>query len=126
MHLLLIVVLNLVKILILLQTLALETNIFKSQKNGFKKYGVCIVEKTKGHPTRLCQQSLRFEVKPGDWNSNRTWDDCKNDRERHELSGNRHGDGDIGMLGQHIYSKTLKISIQQNWLLVNFIKVKVM
>ena len=32
----------------------------------------------------------------------------------------------IGMLGQYIYPKTLKISTQQNWLWVNFIKVKAM
>ena len=67
---------------------------FKSLSNNFKKYGVCIVEKSKSHPTRLGQQSLRFEVKPGDCGYNNGWDDCKNDRERHELSGNRHGDGE--------------------------------
>ena len=66
---------------------------FKSLSNNFKKYGVCIVEKSKSHPIRLGQQSLRFEVKPGDCGYNNGWDDCKNDRERHELSGNRHGDG---------------------------------
>ena len=40
------------------------------------------------------QQSLRFEVKPGDCGYNNTWDDCKTDRERHELSGLRHNDGE--------------------------------
>lgn len=65
---------------------------FKSLSNNFKKYGVCIVERSNGHPTRLGHQSLRFEVKPGDCGYNNVWDDCKNDRERHELSGNRHGD----------------------------------
>ena len=35
----------------------------KSLGNNFKKHGVCIVEKSQGHPTRLGQQSLRFEVK---------------------------------------------------------------
>lgn len=68
---------------------------FKSLSNNFKKYGVCIVEKSKSHPVRLGHQSLRFEVKPGDCGYNSGgWDDCKNDRERHELSGNRHGDGE--------------------------------
>jgi len=67
-------------------------NYFKSLSKNFKKYGVCIVERSKGHPTRLGHQSLRFEVKPGDCGYNNGWDDCKNDRERHELSGNRHGD----------------------------------
>ena len=67
---------------------------FKSLSNNFKKYGVCIVEKSKGHPTRLGQQSLRFEVKPGDCGYNNGWNDCKKDRERHELSGKRHDDGE--------------------------------
>ena len=66
----------------------------KSLFNNFKKHGVCIVEKSKGHPTRLGQQSLRFEVKSGDCGYNKGWDDCKKDRERHELSRNRHSDGE--------------------------------
>ena len=67
----------------------------KSKRNNFKKYGVCIVEKSKGHPVRLGHQSLRFEVKPGDCGyDNGGGDDCKRDSERHELSGNRHGDGE--------------------------------
>ena len=67
---------------------------FKSLSNNFKKHGVCIVEKSKGHPTRLGQQSLRFEVKSGDCGYDNGWDDCKKDRERHELYGNRHSDGE--------------------------------
>lgn len=66
----------------------------KSLSNNFKKYGVCIVEKYKGHPTRLGQQSLRFEVKPGDCGYNNGWNDCKKDRERHELSGDKHEDSE--------------------------------
>ena len=66
----------------------------KSLFNNFKKHGVCIVEKSKGHPTRLGQESLRFEVKSGDCGYNKGWDDCEKDRERHELSGNRHSDGE--------------------------------
>ncbi|MDC3063687.1 polysaccharide lyase [Alphaproteobacteria bacterium] len=66
----------------------------KSLFNKLKKHGVCIVEKSKGHPTRLGQESLRFEVKSGDCGYNKGWDDCKKDRERHELSGNRHSDGE--------------------------------
>ena len=62
----------------------------KSLGNNFKKHGVCIVEKSQGHPTRLGQQSLRFEVKPGDCGYNEIHSDCKKDRERHELSGRRH------------------------------------
>ena len=61
----------------------------KSLERNFKKHGVCIVEKSEGHPTRLGQQSLRFEVKPGDCGYDDSWDDCKKDRERHELSSKR-------------------------------------
>ena len=66
----------------------------KSLGNNFKKHGVCIVEKSKGHPTRLGKQSLRFEVKSGDCGYNNGWDDCEKDRERHELSGSKHNDGE--------------------------------
>ena len=71
----------------------------KSLGNNFKKHGVCIVEKSQGHPTRLGQQSLRFEVKPGDcgysdFQGKILHSDCKKDRERHELSGRRHNDGE--------------------------------
>ena len=67
---------------------------FKSLSINFKKYGVCIVEKSQGYPTRLGNQSLRFEVKPGDCGYNKIWSDCKTDRERHELRGENHNDGE--------------------------------
>ena len=58
----------------------------------YKKHGVQIVNKKDGHPVRSGNQSIRFEVKQGDCGKDKDgqWDDCKNDRERHELSG---GDG---------------------------------
>ena len=62
----------------------------KSPVNEFKKHGVCIVNKSEEHPTRLGEQALRFEVKPGDCGYSRSWSDCKNDRERHELKGHNH------------------------------------
>ena len=55
----------------------------------YKNYGVQIVNKKDGHPVRSGKQSIRFEVKQGDCGKDKDgqWDDCKNDRERHELSG---------------------------------------
>ena len=68
----------------------------KSLSQNFKPYGACVVEKAKGHPVRLGQQSIRFEVKTGDcgWDKDGKWSDCKTDRARHELSGRRHSDGE--------------------------------
>ena len=62
------------------------------QKNlwyGFKPYGVCIVDKNEGHPTRLGQQSLRFELRDGDCGYGSSWNDCDNDRQRHELASQK-------------------------------------
>ena len=56
---------------------------------GYKKHGFQIVNKEDGHPVRAGSQSIRFEVRQGDCgkDSDGSWSDCKNDRERHELSG---------------------------------------
>ena len=56
---------------------------------GYKKHGFQIVNKEDGHPVRAGSQSIRFEVRHGDCgkDSDGGWSDCKNDRERHELSG---------------------------------------
>ena len=54
----------------------------------YKKYGYQIVNKDDGHPVRAGNQSIRFEVRQGDCGRDPgSWSDCKNDRERHELSG---------------------------------------
>ena len=54
----------------------------------YKKYGYQIVSKEDGHPVRAGNQSIRFEVRQGDCGRDPgSWSDCKNDRERHELSG---------------------------------------
>ena len=54
--------------------------ILKSDKNK-RKHILQIVDKSKGHPVRLGNQSIRFEVRAGDsWG----WD-SRNDRERVEL-----------------------------------------
>ena len=54
----------------------------------YKKYGFQIVNKNDGHPVRSGNESIRFEVRKGDCGEDPgSWSDCKNDRERHELSG---------------------------------------
>ena len=58
----------------------------KSMANGYRPYGYRIVDEQEGHPVRFGQKSIRFEVRPGDCGNNGSWDDCTNDRERHELS----------------------------------------
>ncbi|MEC7915336.1 MAG: heparin lyase I family protein [Actinomycetota bacterium] len=55
------------------------------QPTGFKDHGCQIV--TAPHPVRNGSYSFRFEVRDGDCNSyDGGWDDCTNDRSRHELS----------------------------------------
>ena len=62
----------------------------KSLKKGFKKYGYKIVNKKDGHPVRAGEKSIRFELRNGDCGEDPgQWSDCKNDRQRHELSGDR-------------------------------------
>ena len=62
----------------------------KSLKKGFKKYGYKIVKLEDGHPVRAGKKSIRFEVREGDCgNDPGKWNDCKKDRQRHELSGDR-------------------------------------
>ena len=64
----------------------------KSLGSGFKKYGYRIVSKKDGHPVRAGEKSIRFEVRFGDCGKDKSpgkWNDCKNDRQRHELSGER-------------------------------------
>ena len=65
----------------------------KSLWYDFKPYGVCIVDKKEGHPTRLGQQSLRFELRDGDCGYGSSWNDCNLDRQRHELAGKKHSPG---------------------------------
>jgi len=69
---------------------------------GYKKHGFQIVNKEDGHPVRAGSQSIRFEVRHGDCGKDTDggWSDCKNDRERHELSG---GDSSMSS-GEHWFS----------------------
>ena len=56
-------------------------------------YAFKIVNKSDGHPVRLGEQSIRFEIRPGDCGLGPSWseepggyDDCKHNSERHELN----------------------------------------
>ena len=64
---------------------------FKKSLTGsyYKKYGMQVVDKKDGHPVRMGEKSIRFELRAGDCGKDRDggWSDCKKDRERHELSG---------------------------------------
>ena len=57
--------------------------------NYYKEYGMKVVDKKDGHPVRAGEKSIRFEVRAGDCGKDKDggWNDCKKDRERHELSG---------------------------------------
>ena len=68
---------------------------FKSLFNpNYKDYGMQVVDKKDGHPVRLGNKSIRFEVRPGDCSQSKGgYDDCKMDAERHELSGLRTSGG---------------------------------
>ena len=56
--------------------------------NYYKDYGMQVVDKKDGHPVRAGEKSIRFEVRAGDCGKDKDggWNDCKKDRERHELS----------------------------------------
>jgi hypothetical protein len=62
-----------------------STNYIVFQTINASTWGCLIVNKSDGQPVFDGNQSLRFEVRPGDCNSNSGWDDCVNDRSRWEL-----------------------------------------
>ena len=59
----------------------------KSLGELYKKYGMQVVNKSDGHPVRAGKQSIRFELRAGDCgkDTDGKWNDCKTNRERHEL-----------------------------------------
>tara|TARA_Y100001970_G_C14149463_1_gene811823 strand:- start:117 stop:1052 length:936 start_codon:yes stop_codon:yes gene_type:complete len=69
---------------------------FKKSLTGsyYKDYGTKVVDKKDGHPVRHGKKSIRFELRNGDCGKDRDggWNDCKEDRERHELSANNKKD----------------------------------
>ena len=56
--------------------------------NYYKKHGMQVVNKKDGYPVRGGNKSIRFEVRSGDCGQDEggEWNDCRNDRERHELT----------------------------------------
>ena len=69
----------------------------------YKDYGMQVVDKKDGHPVRSGDKSIRFEVRSGDCGSDPDgWSDCKNDRERHELTVG--GKKDLMSKGEYWFS----------------------
>ncbi len=71
---------------------ALLPLVSQAQYTGFqrslndKPYGIVLVDKAKGHPVFAGTKSERFEVRQGDCGVQPGWNDCKQDRERAEMS----------------------------------------
>jgi hypothetical protein len=57
-----------------------------SQPINASTYGCLIVNKADGQPTYDGNQSIRFEVRPGDCNASSSFNDCTNDRSRFEIN----------------------------------------
>lgn len=77
-----------------------------SLKLGFKPWGFRVVDAKDGHPVRAGLKSMRFEVRSGDCSRNSVGhDDCKTDRERHELvqTGRKQIEGDEWWYAWSIY-----------------------
>ena len=53
---------------------------------GAQAYGCLVVDQADGQPVAEGAKSLRFELRPADCSSNSGFDDCKNDRSRHEIN----------------------------------------
>jgi hypothetical protein len=57
-----------------------------SQPIRAKPWGCLIVSATNNQPVFDGQRSARFEVRLGDCSASSSWDDCTNDRSRHEIN----------------------------------------
>jgi hypothetical protein len=57
-----------------------------SQPINAKDYGCAFVKNVDGFPVFDGTQSARFEVRASDCSTNTNWDDCPNDRSRHEIN----------------------------------------
>jgi hypothetical protein len=57
-----------------------------SQSINAKSYGCLIVNSADSQPVIDGNRSARFEVRPGDCSASTGWDDCPNDRSRHEIN----------------------------------------
>ena len=77
-----------------------------SQPINAKSYGCLLVNSTDSQPTFDGKRSARFEVRSGDCSSNTGWDDCPNDRSRHEI-----GESNIGPTQGQIISWDTRVFI---------------
>lgn len=57
-----------------------------SHRLNARDYGCLIVRKDAGHPVFDGAESARFEVRAGDCNASASYDDCTQDRSRHEIN----------------------------------------
>ena len=60
-------------------------NFLSAHSVNERSYGCLIVDRSDGFPVLDGSKSARFEVRPWDCSSNGTFDDCYNDRSRHEI-----------------------------------------
>ena len=67
-----------------------STNYIVFQTINASTWGCLLVNKSDGQPVFDGNQSVRFEVRPGDCNANSGWSDCANDRSRWELQSDDH------------------------------------
>ena len=65
-----------------------NTNYRVSQAIKASTWGCLLVNKSDGQPVFDGNQSVRFEIRPGDCNASNSFDDCVNDRSRWELMSN--------------------------------------
>jgi len=60
-------------------------SVFTTHPINQKEYGCLVVSGDDGFPVLAGKQSFRIEVRPGDCSASSGWDDCPNDRSRHEI-----------------------------------------
>jgi len=77
-----------------------NTNYRVSQAIKASTWGCMLVNKSDGQPVLDGNQSVRFEIRPGDCNASNSYDDCVNNRSRWELMSN--GTQDNSTQGQII------------------------
>ena len=77
-----------------------NTNYRVSHTINASSWGCQIVNKSDGQPVLDGNQSVRFEIRPGDCNASSSFNDCVNDRSRWELMSN--GTQDNSTQGQII------------------------
>lgn len=83
-------------------------NFVTSMPINAKDYGCLIVDKADSHPVWDGNESARFEVRPGDCSADSGFNDCTNDRSRHEIReiSTVHTDGSTYVYTTRIYIPT--------------------